>query len=161
PHERPPRIVAVGRLVEKKGFEDLVDACAILAERGRDFECRIVGTGELEAQLAARIAARGLAGRVVLVGPRPLDEVAREVQGAAALAAACVVGSDGNRDGLPTTLLEAMALGTPCVATDVTGIPEVVRDGETGILVPQHDPTALAAALAYLLDDPEARVRLA
>lgn len=66
----------------------------------------------------------------------------------------CVLSQDGNRDGLPTVLLEAMSLGTPCVATDVTGIPELVRDGETGLCVPSRDPRALADAMARLLDDP-------
>jgi colanic acid/amylovoran biosynthesis glycosyltransferase len=80
---------------------------------------------------------------------------------ATVFAAPCVVGGDGNRDGLPTVLLEAMALGTPCVSTDVTGIPEVLRDGETGLMVPQHDPAALADAIERLLADPELRVGLA
>ena len=83
------------------------------------------------------------------------------IQGAAVLAAPCVVGTDGDRDGLPNILFEAMALGTPCVSTDVTGIPEVVRDGETGLIVPQHDPEALAAALERLLTNPALRVQLA
>ena len=77
------------------------------------------------------------------------------------LAAPCVVAEDGNADGLPTVLLEAMAFGTPCVATGVTGIPEVVRDGVTGVIVPPHDPPALALALERLLDDRDARVSLA
>jgi glycosyltransferase involved in cell wall biosynthesis len=72
-----------------------------------------------------------------------------------------VVGVDGNRDGLPTVLLEAMALGTPCVATPVTGIPEVIEHDITGLLVPEHDPRGLAAALARVLDDPDLRVGLA
>ena len=81
--------------------------------------------------------------------------------GACAFAAPCVVGEDGNRDGLPTVLLEAMALGTPCVSTGVTGIPEIIRDGETGLLVPQHDPEALAAALERLLTSPRLAAGLA
>jgi glycosyltransferase involved in cell wall biosynthesis len=76
-------------------------------------------------------------------------------------AAPCVVGLDGNRDGLPTVLLEAMALGTPCISTDVTGIPEVLQDGTTGLRVPQHDPPALADAIDRLLSDPGLRARLA
>jgi glycosyltransferase involved in cell wall biosynthesis len=161
PRARPPRILGVGRLVEKKGFGHLIDACRILTDRGRDFECRILGAGILEEQLADRIRGQRLEGRVVLAGPRPQTEVVEEMRGAAALAAPCVIGSDGDRDGLPTTLLEAMALGTPCVSTDVTGIPEVVRDGETGLLVPPGDARALADALQRLLDDPAEGVRLA
>lgn len=161
PEDRAPRIVAVGRLVEKKGFADLIAACAILAARGEEFACQIIGSGELEGDLRGRIARHGLAGRVQLVGPRPQREVVRLVQGAAVMAAPCIIAADGNRDGLPTVLLEAMALGTPCVATDVTGIPELVRHGETGLLVGQQDPEALAGSLARLLADPDLRVRLA
>ena len=161
PDDRPPRVVAVGRLVEKKGFGDLIDACALLAGRGRRFACQVIGGGEQEAELRERVKRLNLHDSVELLGPRPQSEVIRAVQGAAVLAAPCVVGSDGNRDGLPTVLLEAMALGTPCVATDVTGIPEVLRDGGTGLMVPQNDPPALADALERLFDDAALRVRLA
>lgn len=159
--ERPPRIVAVGRIIEKKGFGDLVAACAFMADTGRDFECVIVGTGELEEQLRRQIGECGLTARVKLLGPRPQREVIELMGGAAVFAAPCVVGADGNRDGLPTVLLESMALGTPCVSTDVTGIPEVVRDGHTGVIVPQHDAASLAVALGRLLDDGSERERLA
>jgi len=161
PRERPPRIVAVGRLVEKKGFADLIQACAILADRGRQFTCQIIGTGEQEDELRAQIRRLDLEGRVELVGPRPQSELVRHVQGAAVMAAPCVVGTDGNRDGLPTVLLEAMALGTPCVSTDISGIPEVVHDRETGLMVAQRDFAALAAAIGRLLEEPDLRVRLA
>jgi len=159
--ERPPHIVSVGRLVEKKGFDVLIDACARLAARGIAFTCEIVGSGEDESALRAQIARRGVAETVRLVGPRPQAEVIERVAAAAVFAAPCVVGRDGNRDGLPTVLLEAMALGTACVSTDVTGIPEIVRDGETGFVVPQHDAGALADALARLLPDAALRARLA
>ncbi len=161
PARRQPLIAAVGRLVEKKGFGDLLDACAVLAARGVEVDCWIVGGGPLAGTLAARIEALDLDDRVRLLGPLPQDHVRRLVADAAVLVAPCVVGSDGNRDGLPTVLLEAMALGTPCVATDVTGILEVVRDGETGVLLPQRAPAALAAALEPLLADPAQRVALA
>lgn len=161
PAPRPPVIAGVGRLVEKKGFADLIDACALLAQAGRAFQCRIVGGGELAEALQAQVTRLGLDRQVTLLGPRPQQEVIAAVQGAAVLAAPCVVGDDGNRDGLPTVLLEAMALGTPCVSTAVTGIPEAIQDGRTGVIVPQHDPPALAAALARLLDDAALRVRLA
>lgn len=161
PSDRPPVIAAVGRLVEKKGFADLLHACAALVARGVTFRCRIVGDGALGPSLAARVAGLGLDDHVALLGARPQDEVRGIVQGAAVLAAPCVVAGDGNRDGLPTVLLEAMALGTPCVSTPVTGIPEVVRDGETGLLVPPHSPAALADALERLLQDAALRTRLA
>jgi glycosyltransferase involved in cell wall biosynthesis len=161
PLHRLSKIVAVGRLVEKKGFADLIGACATLAASGRQFTCEIVGSGELEADLRGRIEQSGAGGMVRLIGPRPQAEVVRLVQEAAAFVAPCVLGEDGNRDGLPTVLLEAMALGTPVVSTDVTGIPEVLRDGETGLLVPQRNSTALAGAISRLIGDSTLRVRLA
>lgn len=161
PRERPPRIVSIGRLVEKKGFPVLVEACRVLADRGWEFECLIIGGGLLEAELKAGIRHLGLEGIVEMGGPRPQAEVKGEIQAASAFAAPCIESSDGDRDGLPTVLLEAMALGTPCVSTDVTGIPEVVRDGETGLMVPQKDPVALADALERLMDDADLRTRLA
>lgn len=161
PSERPQRIVAVGRLIEKKGFDVLIAACGLLRDQGRRFECLIVGAGEGRAALEAQLARLELHQEVRLLGPRPQGEVGALVQSAAAFAAPCVVGADGNRDGMPTVLLEAMALGTPCVATDVTGIPELIEHGVSGLLVAQRDPVALAAALARLLDDAALRLRLA
>ncbi len=161
PRDRRPGILAVGRLVEKKGFEYLIEACALLRDRKVDFRCRIIGVGEREPELRARVEDLDLGDVVELPGPRPQAELVEAIRGAAVFAAPCVVGLDGNRDGLPTVLLEAMALGTPCVATDVTGIPEVLRDGETGLMVPQRDPAALADAIERLLGDPALRVDLA
>ncbi|MBW3573417.1 MAG: glycosyltransferase family 4 protein [Actinobacteria bacterium] len=161
PTLRPPLVVGVGRLVAKKGFVDLVDACALLVERGRKFRCQIVGGGPEHQALCRRIAEHRLADTVILSGPLPQSGVRSLVAGAAVLAAPCVVAADGNRDGLPTVLLEAMALGTPCVTTPVTGIPEAIRHGLTGLVVDEHDPEALAAAIEQLLDDSELRVRLA
>ncbi|GAB4111404.1 MAG: glycosyltransferase family 4 protein [Roseiflexaceae bacterium] len=161
PAHRPPVILSVGRLVEKKGFGDLIEACSILADHGLSFTCRIVGSGPLEGVLREQIKRLGLDRVVELIGPRPQHEVIALVQGAAAFAAPCVIGEDGNRDGMPTVLLEAMALGTPCVATDVTGIPEAIRHGKTGLIVPQNDPPALAEALARLIKHPDLRMNLA
>jgi glycosyltransferase involved in cell wall biosynthesis len=161
PRDRAPVIVAVGRLIEKKGFGDLIDACALLSERGRTFRCRIIGAGILRAELAAQIERLGLSGAVELVGPVCQSEVRREIQSAAVLAAPCVIARDGDRDGLPNVIQEALALGTPVISTDIAGIPEVVRDEETGLQVPKHDPPALAAALERLLADSALRCRLA
>ncbi len=161
PDKREARIVGVGRLVEKKGFADLVHACAALRDRGTPFRCDIIGDGPLASELARLIASLRLEGIVRLLGPLPQGQVMHAVRHAAALAAPCIVGADGNRDGLPTVLLEAMALGTPSISTDVTGITEAVIDDETGIIVPQHAPSALADAMERLLRDPALRCRLA
>lgn len=161
PVERPRRILAVGRLVEKKGFQYLIDACGILASPGCEFECEIVGAGTLEGDLRARVARLGVEERVRLLGPLSQGEVIRHMQEATVIAAPCVLAGDGDRDGLPTVLLEAMALGTPCVSTDVTGIPEILHDGETGLMAPQHDAAALAMALERLLNEQGLRERLA
>jgi glycosyltransferase involved in cell wall biosynthesis len=161
PHDRTPQILAVGRLVDKKGFADLIDACGILAKRGRKFSCRIVGSGPLQAKLQSRIDQLVLHDRVALVGSLPQGEVIKEMQRAAALAAPCIVSPDGDRDGLPNVIQEALALGTPVVSTDVTGIPEVVRHLDTGVQVPQRNPKALADALERLLENADLRVQLA
>ena len=149
----PPLVLAVGRLIEKKGFADLVRAVALLRDRGRRLRCTIVGKGALERELRALIRELGVGDRVELAGPQPRDRLLALYHRASAVAVPCVVGSDGNRDGLPTVLTEAMALGVPVVATDVTGIPELVEDGRTGLLVPQHDPPRLADAIERLLAD--------
>ena len=161
PVSRPPVVVAVGRLVEKKGFHHLLDAIALLVRRGRSVHLDLVGGGIEEAGLKARADALGVTGQVTFHGPLTQLEARDRIRGAAVLAAPCIVGADGNRDGLPTVILEGLALGTPVVATPVTGIPEAVLDGHTGLLVPEGDVPALADALCRLLDDPDLRCRLA
>jgi colanic acid/amylovoran biosynthesis glycosyltransferase len=158
--DAPPHIMFVGRFVEKKGLQDLVEACAVLRARGVDHRCTLVGGGPLEGSLRALVEARGLGETVHFAGPRPQAEVIAMVGQAAVFAAPCRVADDGDRDGLPTVLLEAMALGTPVVATDVVGIPEVVRHEDTGLLVPERNAEALADALSRLLGEPSLRRRL-
>lgn len=158
--ERPPEIIAVGRLVEKKGFSDLIEACSLMAQQKVDFECSIIGTGPLENELQRQIESLGICEKVKLLGPLPQNEVIKRVQDAAVMAAPCIVASDEDKDGLPTVLIEAMALGTTCVSTDVTGIPEIVIDGETGLTVPQHNPSRLASALEILLTQANLRCEL-
>lgn len=154
PRAGPPLVLAVGRLVEKKGFGDLIRACSLLRDHGCEFACRIVGKGELESQLRALIADLGVGEHVELAGPIPREQLIELYPRASVVVAPCLVGTDGNRDGLPAVIVEAMALGVPVVATDVTGIPELVEDGRTGILVPQHQPRALAAAIRKVLAEP-------
>ncbi len=155
----PPLLLGVGRLVEKKGFAVLVDACRRLRQRGYDFRCAIIGEGPEDAALRAQIDAAKLEGTVTLRGVLATEAVAAAVSTAAAVVLPCVVAHDGNVDALPTVLLEAAATACPVVSTRLSGIPEIVVDGYTGLLVEPGDPDALAAALASLLDQPE-RARL-
>lgn len=152
----PARVAAVGRLVEKKGFADLLTAVQSLVDDGRDVQVDLVGTGPLEAALRDQVEQLGLGDVVMMHGALPQSRVRQIIAAADVFAAPCIIGADGNRDGLPTVLLEALALGTPSVSTPVTGIPEIVRHEETGLLVPESDPPALAAALARTLDEPQA-----
>jgi glycosyltransferase involved in cell wall biosynthesis len=151
--DRPPMILGVGRLVEKKGFEFLLQACAVLRDRGVHYQCEIVGGGVLESALRTQIDDLGLQDRVVMSGPMSQDDIKEKIRGAALLAAPCGHAGDDDRDGLPTILLEAMALGTPCVSTPVTGIPEVVVHEETGLMVSEGNALALADACQRLLED--------
>lgn len=156
--ERASRTVAaVGRLVPKKGFDVLIEAAALLVGAGDPLRVRLVGAGAEEARLRELAERLGVAHRVEFCGPLPQDRMKEVVASATVFAAPCVVAGDGNRDGLPTVLLEALAVGTACVATPVTGIPEAVADRVTGRLVPESDPSALAHALRELLDDPGER----
>lgn len=153
------QILAVGRLVEKKGFADLISACAILRNHDVEYMCQIVGSGEVAFELEQQIAALSLSDNVRLLGARPQSEVIRLLREAAVFAAPCKIGADGNRDGLPTVLLEAMALGTPCISTRVTGIPEAVLADETGSIVDDGDVSGLVRAITKVLSSPDIRRR--
>ncbi len=149
-----PRIVSIGRLVEKKGFDVLIEACAMLRDRGLAFHCDIVGGGDLESSLRDLVARRGLGDVVTLCGSVSTEQVTERLRQASLVALPCVVGSDGNVDALPTALLEGMACGLPLVSTRLSGIPEIVVDGENGLLVEPGDIGGLAGAIAQILADP-------
>lgn len=153
----PNLIVAVGRLVEKKGFDYLIHACHLLKQRGQSFTCIIVGDGEQRAELETCITEYGMQGDITLVGAMTQADVIALLRRATVFTLPCIVGRDGNRDGLPTVLLEAMALGVPVVSTRVTGIPEIIDDRQTGLLVEERDAEGLATALAELLQSPALR----
>ncbi|MFM7183027.1 MAG: glycosyltransferase family 4 protein [Verrucomicrobiales bacterium] len=157
--EQPPLILSVGRLTPKKGFSDLIAACAILREQRREFRCEITGTGELEDDLTARIQSAGLNGTVTLTGPKPMAWIIDRLHESSLFALACATEEDGGMDNLPTVIMEAMAAALPCVSTRLAGVPEMVVDGETGLLVPEKNPQALASAIARLLDHPEEAAR--
>ena len=151
PARNGPRIVSVGRYIEKKGFDDLIAACALLRDRGVDFDCQIVGEGPLQPALQAAIDRADLRRRVTLTGPKSLAEVAALLGTARIFALPCVVEADGGMDNLPTVIAEAMAAGLPVVSTTLAGVPEMVSDGKTGLLIPPRSPEKLADALARML----------
>jgi colanic acid/amylovoran biosynthesis glycosyltransferase len=155
------RIVTLGRLVEKKGFAVLIDACKILAEGEADFECIIAGNGPLEGALQEQVRRLGLEGRVSVPGKPVLQEdLPAFLAGADIFAQPCVWAKDNDVDGTPRTLMEAMACGVACVGTNLVGIPDIITDGQSGLLVAPEDPQALAAALRRLMEDSELRERL-
>lgn len=157
----PGFLLAVGRLDEIKGFGVLIEACGRLRDAGVDFRCEIVGEGALRAALSSDIARLGLEERVRLIGALPQEQVRARLYQASVFVMPSVVASDGNMDGVPVALMEAMAAGLPVVATTVSGIPEIVRDGWSGRLTPPGDSEALASTLRSLLDDAGIRKRLA
>lgn len=144
------KIAAVGRFVPKKGFRELLDAATILAERGVDFSLTLGGDGELEEELRQKVEQLGLTEQVTMPGPLTQEEVRQLLRSNHVFVAPCVPADDGNMDGLPTVVLEAMACGAPVITTAVTGLPEVVHDGETGLLLEPGDVPALADALASI-----------
>jgi glycosyltransferase involved in cell wall biosynthesis len=157
-----PMILAVGRFVEKKGFDQLIEACAQLKRKGLRFGCTIVGErGNAFESIRDLIRARGLADTVRLHGPVAQDALREIYRAAHVFALPCQVMEDGDRDGFPNVLAEAMAMGVPVVSTSISGIPEMIDDGVHGLLVEPRDPGALAAALRRVLTDAPLHAALA
>ena len=153
-------VLCVARLVEKKGVDVLIDAVALLTAEHPHLVVEIIGGGPLDETLKARANAACLDGAIRFLGPQPSDVVDAAYQRCAMVVLPCRVAANGDRDGMPTVILEAMARGLPVISTDVVGISEAVRPGRTGLLVPPDDPAALAAAIDELLRDAALRVRL-
>ena len=153
-------LLCVARLVPKKGVDLLVTAAAQLVGRHPDLRVDIIGDGPLREDLCAMIERLGLVGRVRLLGPATTTEVHAAMASARAVVLPCRIDADGDRDGMPTVLVEALSHGVPAVSTDVVGIGELVIDGQTGLLVGPEDTTALTAALDRLLVDPALAARL-
>mgnify|MGYP000406843622 CR=1 FL=1 len=161
PHDasRPFRIVSVGRAVEKKGYADLVRALARLKDRNWHFDH--VGGGTLAKKLKDQADKAGIGGRTTWHGSRERGEVFDLLANADLFVLPSRIAKSGDRDGLPNVLMEAQAHRLPVVSTRVSAIPELVTDGETGLLVEERDPKALAEAIARLMDDPALALRLA
>jgi colanic acid/amylovoran biosynthesis glycosyltransferase len=149
----PPLIVAIGRLIAKKGFASLIRACALLVERGRPFRCEIFGEGPLESQLREQVEKLGLQERVQLLGAKPQHEIKERLANASVFVMPSVPEADGGMDNLPTVIMEAMATGLPIVSTRIGGIPEMVVENEIGFLVQPEDAVALAGAIDKVTND--------
>ncbi len=156
-----PLILSVGRAVEKKGFLTLIDACALLRDAGKHFSCLIIGeSGDCSAAITERIERLDLARYVTVRGPATQEELRVLYSTANVFALPCQLAKNGDRDGIPNVLVEAMAMGLPVVSTPVSGIPELIDHECCGLLVPERDPQALYAALLRVLYDPALAQRL-
>jgi colanic acid/amylovoran biosynthesis glycosyltransferase len=149
----PPLIVAIGRLIAKKGFANLIRACALLVEHGRSFRCEIFGEGPLENQLRGQIEESGLKELVQLPGAKPQHEIRKCLARARVFVMPSVPEAEGGMDNLPTVIMEAMATALPVVSTRIGGIPEMVVESETGFLVEPDDVVALAGAIEEVIND--------
>ena len=159
--DRRSLILSVGQLNERKGFIHLIKACRLVRDRGYDFICEIVGQGPQRQELEALIAQLSLQDVVTLCGALPHDQVIEKYRQATMFVLPCVKTSDGNLDGIPNVLPEAMAMRVPVISGNISGIPELVQNQVNGILISPGDDDALVDAMCQLLDDPALRERLA
>jgi glycosyltransferase involved in cell wall biosynthesis len=155
----PVRLVSVGRAVGKKGYDVLLKALSLLpADLHWRFEH--IGAGELTSQLKTLATELGVSDRIAWKGALDQTDVLAHYRTSDIFALACRITADGDRDGLPNVLVEASSQRLPCVSTAISGVPELLVDGENGRVVPSEDPQALAAALEQLIRDPALRLRL-
>lgn len=155
------RLLTIGRLVEKKGYKYAIDAVSQLVERGYDIEYHIIGSGERKDLLRDRVREREIESHVEFLGNVSDERLERELQKAELFVLPCVIASNGDRDVAPVALKEAMAMQTACISTTISAIPELITDGDDGILVEPNDASALANSIAKLVDNPERRKTLA
>lgn len=155
-----PLILSVGRLVEKKGFHDLLQALLLVKKNGMNFRCEIYGDGPLRPQLTEWIEQHGMTAEVVLMGDRTQQELISVYKNASLFVLTPVQMEDGDRDGIPNVLVEAMAVGLPVVTTLVSGIPELVDHNQNGLLYPSHDVEGISEGITELLRNVEKRRQL-
>ncbi|MCO5062848.1 MAG: glycosyltransferase family 4 protein [Rhizobiaceae bacterium] len=152
------RIVSIGRAVEKKGFDTLLDALALLPDT-LHWRLTHIGAGEKLPALKQQAERLGISEKIDWMGALAQEDVLARYRSSDIFALACRIAADGDRDGLPNVLVEAASQGLACVSTNVSGVPELLQDGENGFVVPPDDPEALASALARLAGDPKLRAR--
>lgn len=165
PRPAPPRrdtflISCVARLEEKKGHRYLVEACARLRDQGLRFRCQLVGDGELREELEALVARLDLGAHVALLGRLPRDRVQALLADSDVMVLPSVTTADRRQEGIPVALMEAMATGLPVISTRVSGIPELIEHGRSGLLAPERDAAALANALQLVAASPDVAAHL-
>ncbi len=153
----PPLILSIGRFRPKKGFPILIQACASLKKAGHHFQCVLVGYGPLEQDLKQMIHQLGVSDCVRLTGKVRQDGILKWFRQASIFVLPCQIAENGDRDGIPNVLVEAMSMGLPVVSTAIASIPELIHDSHNGILNPPHHPGSLTKALGLLLQDPARR----
>jgi colanic acid/amylovoran biosynthesis glycosyltransferase len=156
-----PTFLCVASLRPYKGHDVLLDACALLRRRGVSARVVLAGDGELRRHLEARVAREALSGTVELLGAVPHERVPELLAASTAMVLPSVRARDGQMEGIPVALMEAMAAGVPVISTRLSGVPELVEDGASGLLVPERDGAALAAAMERIASDPDLGPRLA
>ncbi len=154
-------LLCIGRLEEQKGHPYLIEACAKLKQAGLNFCCQLVGEGNDRQHIEAQIEQLGLAEDVILLGQQPRPRVYELLEQADIMILPSVATRSGRQEGIPVALMEALAMAKPCISTAISGIPELIEDGRTGLLVPERDAQALADAVQQLHDDPEMGRQLA
>jgi glycosyltransferase involved in cell wall biosynthesis len=156
----PYRILTIARLTAKKGLATVYKALKILADNGVSFEHTLIGDGEDRELILEQIGKLGLSSVTRWLGTQPHHVVLDHYRTSDLFVLGCEVATNGDRDGIPNVLVESMAMGVPVVATDISAIPELVQDGQTGLLVPAGRPGELAAAMQRMLTDTELRHRV-
>jgi glycosyltransferase involved in cell wall biosynthesis len=155
-----PLVIAIGRLIAKKGFGDLIRACGLLAQRRTAFRCEIIGEGPLEQDLRSRVQELSLQNEITFSGAQPQHAIRRRLAAAHVFVLPSIVDPEGGSDNLPTVIMEAMATGLPVVSTNVGGIPEMVIENKTGFLVQPGDAVALADRIEKVISDRSVAQRL-
>lgn len=153
-------IICVARLGKAKGHKYLIEACAQLKAQGLNFRCLLVGDGELRAEIEDQIRQFNLTDQILLLGFQPRDKVRELLAGADLMVLPSIITEKGQKEGIPVALMEGLATGLPAIATAISGIPELIKDGETGLLAPQRDPQALVEAICKLYHTPALRQQL-
>ncbi len=158
--EMPPVILCVAQLVEKKGHMVLLEACRLMAQKGIDFRCILVGDGPRRRAIENIISSYCLPGKIILKGVLRQEEILPLYNRASVFVLPSVLARDGDRDGIPVALMEAMAAGLPVISSDISGIGELVENGITGLTVESGNSRQLAEAIERLINDPGLRLQL-